>query len=63
MDLARNPTHLPKERNRVLITVDGISMDAGVVATKFGNERREDGSWAGIRGRQEYLCSALRLTR
>ena len=25
------------------------------LATKFGNERREDGSWVGINGRPEYV--------
>jgi aryl-alcohol dehydrogenase-like predicted oxidoreductase len=29
-----------------------------VVATKFGNERREDGSWVGINGKPEYVRSA-----
>ncbi|WP_104526480.1 aldo/keto reductase [Blastococcus atacamensis] len=29
-----------------------------VVATKFGNERREDGSFVGINGRPEYVHSA-----
>jgi len=29
-----------------------------VVATKFGNERRDDGSWVGINGRPEYVRSA-----
>ncbi|NUS35491.1 MAG: aldo/keto reductase [Pseudarthrobacter sp.] len=32
--------------------------DDVVVATKFGNERREDGSWVGINGRPEYVRSA-----
>ena len=32
--------------------------DAVVLATKFGNERREDGSWVGINGRPEYVRSA-----
>ena len=32
--------------------------DAVVVATKFGNERREDGSWVGINGRPEYVRAA-----
>ena len=32
--------------------------DQVVVATKFGNERREDGSWVGINGRPEYVRSA-----
>jgi len=29
-----------------------------VIATKFGNERREDGSWVGTNGRPEYVHSA-----
>ena len=29
-----------------------------VLATKFGNERREDGSWVGINGRPEYVIAA-----
>ena len=29
-----------------------------VLATKFGNERREDGSWVGINGRPDYVRSA-----
>jgi len=29
-----------------------------VLATKFGNERREDGSWVGVNGRPEYVRSA-----
>jgi aryl-alcohol dehydrogenase-like predicted oxidoreductase len=29
-----------------------------VLATKFGNERREDGSWVGLNGRPEYVRSA-----
>ena len=32
--------------------------DGVVVATKFGNERREDGSWVGINGRPEYVRAA-----
>ena len=28
------------------------------LATKFGNERREDGSWVGINGRPEYVHAA-----
>lgn len=32
--------------------------DEAVLATKFGNERREDGSWVGINGRPEYVRSA-----
>lgn len=32
--------------------------DGVVLATKFGNERREDGSWVGINGRPEYVRSA-----
>ena len=29
-----------------------------VLATKFGNERKEDGSWVGINGKPEYVRSA-----
>ena len=29
-----------------------------MVATKFGNERREDGSWVGVNGRPEYVREA-----
>jgi aryl-alcohol dehydrogenase-like predicted oxidoreductase len=32
--------------------------DQVVIATKFGNERGEDGSWKGINGRPEYVHSA-----
>lgn len=32
--------------------------DDVVVATKFGNERRQDGSWVGINGRPDYARSA-----
>ncbi|MDE3069980.1 MAG: aldo/keto reductase [Acidobacteriota bacterium] len=32
--------------------------DGVLLATKFGNERREDGSWVGINGRPEYVRSA-----
>ena len=28
------------------------------VATKFGNERKPDGSWVGINGRPEYVLAA-----
>jgi aryl-alcohol dehydrogenase-like predicted oxidoreductase len=32
--------------------------ELAVVATKFGNERRGDGSWVGINGRPEYVRAA-----
>jgi aryl-alcohol dehydrogenase-like predicted oxidoreductase len=32
--------------------------DEVVLATKFGNERREDGSWIGVNGKPEYVRSA-----
>ena len=32
--------------------------DLAVVATKFGNERRADGSWVGLNGRPEYVRAA-----
>ena len=38
----------------------GISdrRDQVVLATKFGNERREDGSWVGVNGKPEYVKMA-----
>jgi aryl-alcohol dehydrogenase-like predicted oxidoreductase len=32
--------------------------DQAVLATKFGNERREDGSWVGVNGTPEYVRRA-----
>lgn len=32
--------------------------DDVIVATKFGNQRREDGSWIGINGKPEYVRAA-----
>jgi aryl-alcohol dehydrogenase-like predicted oxidoreductase len=32
--------------------------ESAIIATKFGNERRPDGSWVGINGRPEYVRSA-----
>ena len=32
--------------------------DRVVLATKFGNERREDGSWVGLNGKPEYVKKA-----
>src|SRR5438067_9373166 len=32
--------------------------DQVMLATKFGNERRPDGSWVGINGRPEYVRTA-----
>jgi len=32
--------------------------DEVVLATKFGNERRKDGSWVGVNGRPEYVRAA-----
>jgi len=32
--------------------------DEVVLATKFGNERREDGSWVGVNGKPEYVRKA-----
>ena len=32
------------------------------LATKFGNERRPDGSWVGINGRPEYVHAAADAT-
>ncbi len=39
--------------------------DRAVIATKFGNERREDGTWIGVNGRPEYVrkCCDASLRR
>ncbi len=39
--------------------------DRSVIATKFGNERREDGSWIGVNGKPEYVrrCCDASLSR
>src|SRR5919106_5722919 len=33
-----------------------------VLATKFGNERREDGSWVGVNGKPEYVKMACEVS-
>jgi aryl-alcohol dehydrogenase-like predicted oxidoreductase len=33
--------------------------DEVVLATKFGNERRKDGSWAGVNGKPEYVRKCI----
>jgi aryl-alcohol dehydrogenase-like predicted oxidoreductase len=40
------------------IASSGQGRDGIVVATKFGNERTEDGGWVGINGRPEYVRAA-----
>ncbi len=39
--------------------------DEAVVATKFGNERKDDGTWIGVNGRPEYVirCCDASLAR
>jgi aryl-alcohol dehydrogenase-like predicted oxidoreductase len=39
--------------------------DEVVIATKFGNERRDDGTWAGVNGRPDYVraCCDASLRR
>jgi aryl-alcohol dehydrogenase-like predicted oxidoreductase len=52
--------------NEVLLGKALAGKRAGVlIATKFGNERRADGSWIGINGRPEYVkaCSDASLAR
>jgi aryl-alcohol dehydrogenase-like predicted oxidoreductase len=45
--------------NELLVgrAIEGRRSDV-VLATKFGNERREDGSWVGINGHPEYVHTA-----
>ncbi len=36
----------------------GNRRDEVIIATKFGNERRDDGSWVGVNGRPDYVRTA-----
>jgi aryl-alcohol dehydrogenase-like predicted oxidoreductase len=46
-------------KNEVLVgeAIKGIR-EKVILATKFGNERREDGSWVGINGKPDYVKAA-----
>ncbi len=48
----------PFTNERLVGRAIGDRRDRVVLATKFGNERREDGSWVGINGRPEYVHAA-----
>ncbi|HEY4976420.1 MAG TPA: aldo/keto reductase [Gaiellaceae bacterium] len=48
----------PFTNERLVGKAIGARRDEVQLATKFGNERREDGSWVGINGRPEYVRSA-----
>ena len=48
----------PFTNERLLGRALAARRDEVVLATKFGNERREDGSWVGVNGRPEYVRAA-----
>jgi aryl-alcohol dehydrogenase-like predicted oxidoreductase len=48
----------PFKNERLVGKAIATRRDEVQLATKFGNERREDGSWVGINGRPEYVRSA-----
>jgi len=48
----------PFTNERLVARAIAKRRDEAVVATKFGNVRREDGSWAGVSGRPEYVHAA-----
>jgi aryl-alcohol dehydrogenase-like predicted oxidoreductase len=48
----------PFTNERLVGTAIADRRDQVVIATKFGNQRREDGSWIGINGRPEYVRQA-----
>ncbi len=48
----------PFTNERLLGRAIADRRESAVVATKFGNERREDGSYVGINGSPEYVRSA-----
>ncbi|GAC1361731.1 MAG: aldo/keto reductase [Actinomycetota bacterium] len=48
----------PFTNERLIARAIAGRRDEVVLATKFGNERRADGSWLGINGRPEYVRTA-----
>jgi aryl-alcohol dehydrogenase-like predicted oxidoreductase len=48
----------PFTNERLVGRAIGDRREQVLVATKFGNERREDGSWVGINGKPEYVRNA-----
>ena len=48
----------PFTNERLIAKAIAGKRDKYVIATKFGNERREDGSWIGINGRPDYVRKA-----
>ena len=48
----------PFTNERLVGRAIGDRRDQVILATKFGNERNEDGSWKGINGRPEYVHAA-----
>ncbi len=48
----------PFTNERLVGKAIGARRDEVQLATKFGNERHEDGTWVGINGRPEYVRSA-----
>jgi aryl-alcohol dehydrogenase-like predicted oxidoreductase len=48
----------PFKNERLVGKAIAARRDEVQLATKFGNERREDGSWVGINGRPEYVRAA-----
>ncbi|ACL39006.1 aldo/keto reductase [Pseudarthrobacter chlorophenolicus A6] len=48
----------PFTNERLVGRAVGGRRDDVVIATKFGNERREDGSWVGINGHPDYVRRA-----
>jgi aryl-alcohol dehydrogenase-like predicted oxidoreductase len=48
----------PFKNERLVGKASAGRRDEVELATKFGNERRADGSWVGINGRPEYVRAA-----
>ena len=48
----------PFTNERLVGRAIGSRRDEVVIATKFGNERREDGSWVGVNGSPDYVRAA-----
>lgn len=48
----------PFTNERLIARAIASRRDEVLIATKFGNERRPDGSWVGVNGRPDYVRSA-----
>src|SRR5262252_8660738 len=48
----------PFKNERLLGAALSGRRDKAIIATKFGNERKDDGTWIGVNGKPEYVLRA-----